>query len=167
MKELIKTIVLVLLAVATVYLFVKIESTNKKMSDLTSADSLHLITINDFDHNLNDLSLEFIGRGKHIQQFQAALAQLDDKLDSVNQALGVQIENTNTVIAELKMDLDSRLATMKSDHDNLNERLGKFRRETNRTLTDIQSAISRMGREFGDLEKRVKTLETPPAPPKK
>jgi chromosome segregation ATPase len=83
-------------------------------------------------------------------------------MDSINLALSDKIEGTNTNIAELKADIDSRFNTMKSDQDDINERLGKFQRETSRTLTDLQSAITRMSREFSDLEKRVKTLETPP-----
>jgi len=167
MKELLKTIAIILLLVAMVYYFFEFETLNARMDSLTEMDSTHAVTINDFDHNLNDLDLEFRGRGKHIQQFQNSLAQMSAKMDSINLALSDKIEGTNTNIAELKADIDSRFSTMKSDQDDINERLGKFQRETSRTLTDLQSAITRMSREFSDLEKRVKTLETPPTPAKK
>jgi len=167
MKELIKTIALVLLVVAMVYFFFEFEKVNARMETLNSLDSTHSVTITDFDHNLNDLDLEFQGRGKHIQQFQKSLDQMSARMDSLNLALTDKIEETNNGIAELKMDIDTRFTSMKSDQDDVNERLGKFQRETSRTLTDLQSAITRMSREFGDLDKRVKVLETPPAPAKK
>jgi len=167
MKELMKTIALVLLILAAVYFFFAFEKINMRMETLNSLDSTHSVTITDFDHSLNDLDLEFQGRGKHIQQFQKSLEQMGNKLDSVNLALSDKIEATNTSIAELKIDIDSRFSKMKSEQDDINDRLGKFQRETQRTLTDLQSGMTRMSREFGDLEKRVKTLETPPAPPKK
>lgn len=167
MKELIKTIALVILVVAMVYFFFEFEKMNTRMETLNSLDSTHSVTINDFDHNLNDLDLEFQGRGKHIQQFQKTLDQMSAKMDSMNLALTDKIEETNNGIAELKMDIDTRFSTMKTDQDDINEKLGKFQRETTRTITDLQSGITRMSREFSDLDKRVKTLETPPAPAKK
>ncbi|MCK9483460.1 MAG: hypothetical protein M0R34_03760 [Candidatus Marinimicrobia bacterium] len=167
MKELIKTIALVLVVAAVVYFFFEVEKVNSRMDILNSRDSTHSVTIVDFDHNLNDLSLEFVGRGKHIQQFQQSLKEMDAKLDSSNMAISDMIEETNTSIAELKMDLESRLTELKTDQDDVSERLNKFQRETQRTLTDLQSAITRIGREFGDLDKRVKTLETPPTTGKK
>lgn len=167
MKELIKTIVIILLVIAVGYFFYQNDKLVKQMTKLTEADSVHAITITDFDHNLNDLELQFIGRGKHIQQFQTALAQMNARLDSIDQIFAGKIEQVNTNIAELKMEMDNQFSTLKTSQDDLNERLNKFQRETNRSLTDLQTAISRMGREFTDLEKRVKTLETPPAPPTK
>jgi len=167
MKELIKTIALVLVVVAVVYFFFEFEKVNKRLDILNARDSTHSVTINDFDHNLHDLSLEFVGRGKHIQQFQQSLKDMNSRLDSVDLALSDKIEETNTSIAELKIDIDSRFNVMKSDQDGINERLNKFQRETQRTLTDLQSAVTRMSRELSDLDKRVKTLETPPTPAKK
>ncbi len=167
MKELIKTIALVIAIVAVVYFFFEFEKVNTKMNSLMEADSTQKVTINDFDHDLNDLDLEFQGRGKHIQQFQKSLERMNAKMDSIDLALNDKIESTNTSIAELKMDIDTRFSSMKSEQDAVDERLSKFQRETSRTLTDLQSAITRMSREFSDLDKRVKVLETPPAPTKK
>lgn len=167
MKELIKTIVIILLIIAVGYFFYQNDKLVKQVIRLSEADSVHAVTINEFDHNLYDLELQFKGRGKHIQQFQAALAQMNARLDSIDQVFATKIEQTNTSIAELKMDMESQFNNVKTSMDEQSERLTKFQRETNRTLTDIQTAISRMGREFSDLEKRVKTLETPPTPPKK
>jgi len=167
MKELIKTIALVLVVAAVVYYFFEIEKVNSQMDILNARDSTHIVTINDFDHDLSDLNLEFIGRGKHIQQFQQALKDMNARLDSSNMSLDDKIEETNTKIAELKMDFDTRLNELKNGQDELADRLNKFQRETQRTLTDLQSAITRIGRELSDLDKRVKTLETPPATGKK
>ncbi|HPC35283.1 MAG TPA: hypothetical protein P5268_03365 [Candidatus Marinimicrobia bacterium] len=167
MKELIKTIALVLVVVAVVYFFFEFEKVNTRLDVLNARDSTYSVTINDFDHNLNDLNLEFIGRGKHIQQFQKSLKSMNSRLDSVNMALSDKIEETNTSIAELKIDVDSRFNGMKSSQDEISERLNKFQRETQRTLTDLQTAVTRMSREMSDLDKRIKILETPPAPAKK
>lgn len=167
MRELIQFILIIVLIVAVGYLIYQNNQLVEKVNNLSEADSVHALKVNEFDHNLNDLELQFIGRGKHIQQFQQDLKRMNNRLDSIDMVFANKIEQLNLNITELKMDIDNRFNQVRAQQEEQSEKLTRFQRETNRTLTDLQTAISRMGREFTDLEKRVKTLETPPTPPKK
>jgi len=167
MKELIKTIVIALLVVVAIYYAFVVSKVNDRMDQLNAADSVHVVNIERFDHNVHDLELQFIGRGKHIQQFQRDLAALDEKLDETARKFDVKIDSLGLLIRELKMNTEAELANLKRDQDDTANRLSQFQRQTNRSLTDIQTAASRLNREFNDLQKRVKTLENPPEDSKK
>jgi len=167
MKELIKTIVIALLVVVAIYYAFVVSKVNDRMDQLNAADSVHVVNIERFDHNVHDLELQFIGRGKHIQQFQRDLAALDEKLDETARKFDVKIDSLGLLIRELKMNTEAELANLKRDQDDTANRLSQFQRQTNRSLTDIQTAASRLNRELNDLQKRVKTLENPPEDSKK
>jgi len=162
MKELIKTIVLVLLVAVAIYFTFVVNKVNDRMDQLNTADSVHVVNIERFDHNVHDLELQFIGRGKHIQQFQKDLSAMDEKLDDTARRFDVKIDSLGLLIRELRMNTEAELANLKRDQEDTANRLSQFQRTANRSLTDIQTAASRLTRELSDLEKRVKTLETPP-----
>ncbi|MDO9548099.1 MAG: hypothetical protein Q7J65_03940 [Candidatus Marinimicrobia bacterium] len=163
MKELIKTIVLVLLVAVAVYYAFVVNKVNDRMDQLNAADSVHVVNIDRFDHTVHDLDLQFKGRGKHIQQFQRDLTALDEKLDNTARKFDVKVDSLGLLIRELRMNTETELANLKRNQEDTADRLSQFQRNTNRSLTDIQTAVSRLNRELSDLEKRVKTLETPPA----
>jgi len=167
MKEIIRTIVLVALIVVAVYFALVVNKLNLRMDYLNAQDSTHVVRITKFDHNLNDLELQFIGRGKHIQQFQRDLSLIRQDLEQNARRFDVKVDSLGLLIRELQSNTDNQLAILKRDQDETSERLTQFQRQTNRTLTDIQTALSRVNREKDELEKRVKTLETPPQEKKK
>lgn len=167
MKELIKTIVLVLLVVVAVYFTFVVNKVNDRMDQLNIADSLHVLNIERFDHTVHDLELRFQGRGKHIQQFQARQDEFDNRLDATVRRFDVKVDSLGLLIRELRTNTETEMALLKRDLDGVTERLSQFQRQTNRTLTDLQTAASRINRELSDLEKRVKVLETPPGETKK
>ena len=167
MKEIIRTIVLVALIVVAVYFALVVNKLNLRMDYLNAQDSTHVVRITKFDHNLNDLELQFIGRGKHIQQFQRDLSLIRQDLEQNARRFDVKVDSLGLLIRELQSNTDNQLAILKRDQDETSERLTQFQRQTNRTLTDIQTALSRVNREKDELEKRVKILETPPPEKKK
>ena len=167
MKEIIRTIVLVALIVVAMYFALVVNKLNLRMDYLNAQDSTHVVRITKFDHNLNDLELQFIGRGKHIQQFQRDLSLIRQDLEQNARRFDVKVDSLGLLIRELQSNTDNQLAILKRDQDETSERLTQFQRQTNRTLTDIQTALSRVNREKDELEKRVKTLETPPQEKKK
>ena len=167
MKELIKTIVLVLLVVVAIYFAFVVSKVNNRMDQLNVADSVHVINIDGFDHNLHDLDLRFIGRGKHIQQFQRDLKALDQKLDITARKFDAKIDSVGLLISELRMNTEAELANLTRDQKKADERFSQFKRQTDRTLIDHYKDIKSLLREKNDLEKRVKILETPPEDPKK
>ncbi len=159
MKEVIKTIVIVLLVAVAVYFAFIIGKVNARMDVLNTQDSVIVEVNNDFDHNLHDLELQFIGRGKHIQQFQGDLKDMYRKLDETAIMFAAKIDSVLLVFSEFKMNTETELENLKSEQEQASDRLSKLQRQTNRTLTDLQTALSRMNREIGDLEKRVKAVE--------
>ena len=167
MKEIIRTIVLVALIVVAVYFALVVNKLNLRMDYLNAQDSTHVVRITKFDHNLNDLELQFIGRGKHIQQFQRDLSLIRQDLEQNARRFDVKVDSLGLLIRELQSNTENQLAILKRDQDETSERLTQFQRQTNRTLTDIQTALSRVNREKDELEKRVKILETPPPEKKK
>jgi hypothetical protein len=167
MKEIIRTVVLVALIVVAVYFAFVVNKVNLRMDYLNAQDSTHVVRITEFDHNLNDLELQFIGRGKHIQQFQRDLNIIRQDLANTVRRFDVKVDSLGLLIRELQSNTENQLVILKRDQDETSEHLTQFQRQTNRTLTDIQTAVSRVNREKDDLEKRVKVLETPPPEKKK
>jgi len=162
MKEIIRTVVLVALIVVAVYFAFVVNKVNLRMDYLNAQDSTHVVRITQFDHNLDDLELQFIGRGKHIQQFQRDLIIIRQDLENTVKRFDFKVDSLGLLIRELQSNTENQIAILRRDQDETSERLTQFQRLTNRTLTDIQTALSRVNREKDELEKRVKVLETPP-----
>lgn len=167
MKELLRTIVLVLLVGVAIYYAFEASQVNNRMDALNAQDSIHVVNIKEFDHNLHDLELQFIGRGKHIQEFQHELKMLNLRLDKTEQLFASKIDSVSLLISELRMNIEAELTRLGSQQEQTANRLSQLQRQTNRTILDLQTAASRLNRELGDLEKRVKKLETPPEEKKK
>lgn len=162
MKELIKTIVIIILVAVSAYLVYEMNKVNRTLATLNTQDSVRVVTIEQFDHGLNDLELQFIGRGKHIQQFQTDLQALNNKLDQTTKLFDAKLDSVSLSINELRANSEAQLAILKSDQDAIADRLTKLQRTTNQSVMDLQTALSKINRDFIDLEKRVKTLENPP-----
>jgi chromosome segregation ATPase len=162
MQKIITTIVLVLLVAVAVYFAFVVNKVNARMDELNSADSLHVANIDRFDRELHDLDLQFIGRGKHIQQFQTALANMDEKLTTTRRQFRAKVDSLGLIVNENQINTEAALTSLKTALDETSERLTRLQRETNRSITDLQTALSRLNREYTDLEARVKTLENPP-----
>jgi len=159
MKEAIKTIVIVLLVFAAVYFALVVDKVNNRMDEINVQDSLNVVANEDFDHQLHDLRLQFIGRGKHIQEFQKSVADLNQKLDLTKAIFSAKVDSVGLIIGELRMNTEAELSSINNNIEQLNGQLASFKRQTQRTLTDLQTNISRMNREMSDLEKRIKAVE--------
>ncbi|RKY56639.1 MAG: hypothetical protein DRP89_01020 [Candidatus Neomarinimicrobiota bacterium] len=159
MKEVIKTIVIVLLVAVAVYFAFIIGKVNARMDVLNTQDSVIVEVNNEFDHNLHDLELQFIGRGKHIQQFQRALKDMDRKLDETAIMFAAKIDSVLLVFSEFQMNTETELGNLKSEQDQISDRLSELKRKYNRRLTDLETALPSINRKIGALEKRVKAVE--------
>ncbi|MDD5765378.1 MAG: hypothetical protein PHW79_03855 [Candidatus Marinimicrobia bacterium] len=162
MKELIKTIMIILLVIVSGYLVYEMNNMERTLADLDVQDSIRVVTVEQFDHGLNDLELQFIGRGKHIQQFQIDLQQMNNKLDETTKNFDMKLDSISVAINELRSTTESQLANLKTDQESIGDRITKLQRNTNQSVMDLQTALTKLNRDFSDMEKRVKTLETPP-----
>lgn len=161
MKEVIRTVVIVLLIVAAFYYAFIVDKVNNRMDFLNTQDSIH-VEINDkLNRNLHDLELKFIGRGKHIHQFRRDLKQLDYKLDETSAIFQSKLDSLALIFSEFRMNTETALDILKTEHEDVSARLSKFQRQTNRSITDLQTYLSRLNRELGDLETKVKEIESP------
>ena len=161
MKEIIKTVVIILLVAVAVYFALVVGKVTTRMDVLNTQDSLHVIANEDFDHGLYNLNLKFIGRGKHIQQFQRDLKELDFKLDMTSAMFQAKLDSLGLLVSEFRIATETALDNLKNNLESTDEKLRKVRRTTDRLNTDLQNGLMTLRREIGELDKKVKALETP------
>ncbi len=159
MKDVIKTIAIVILVGISIYFAYKFGTVNERMTVLNSQDSLQSIQVESFDHAVHDLKLQFIGRGKHIQEFQKSVADLNEKLDDTKEELLVKIEDLNFALEEFKTATNSELTTIKNDAAETSQKLSTVKREANNEIMDLKSIMRRLNRNLKSLEDEVEALD--------
>lgn len=159
MKDVIKTIAIVILAGVSVYFAYKFGTVNERMSVLNSQDSLQAIQVSNFDHNVHDLKLQFIGRGKHIQEFQKSVADLDAKLNDTKSELSSKIDDVNFSLEEFKAVTNTELNSLKTNLAETDDKLSKVKRETNNEILDLKNLLRRVNRQVKQVADKVDELE--------
>ena len=159
MKDVIKTIAIVILAGISIFFAYKFGTVNERMGVLNSQDSLQAIQVDKFDHNVHNLELKFIGRGKHIQEFQRAVADLDAKLDATKSELESKIDNVNFALEEFKAATNTELNSIKTNVSETSDKLAAVKRETNNELMDLKSLMKRLDRSIKSVKTQDETLD--------
>ena len=159
MKDVIKTIAIVILAGISIYFAYKFGTVNERMVVLNSQDSLQAIQVESFDHAVHDLELKFIGRGKHIQEFQKAVADLDSKLDATKRELDSKIDDVNFALEEYKAATGTELTVIKTNLSETSDKLAAVKRETNNEIMDLKSIMQRLNRSIKSVKDEVETLD--------
>ncbi|MBN2279522.1 MAG: hypothetical protein JXQ65_02980 [Candidatus Marinimicrobia bacterium] len=159
MKDVIKTIAIVILAGISIYFAYKFGTVNERMTVLNSQDSLQAIEVNRFDHAVKDLELQFIGRGKHIQEFQKDLEKLESKLNETKNELERKIDDVNFALEEYKATTGTELNSIKINLNETSDRLSTVKRETNNEIMDLKSIMQRLNRSLKTLEDDLKALD--------
>ncbi len=159
MKEVIKTIAIVILVGVSIFFAYKFGTVNERMTVLNSQDSLQSIQVESFDHALHDLELKFIGRGKHIQEFQNSVADLNRKLDETKQELATKIDDVNFSLEEFKSSTNAELTGLKTQLQETSDKLSSVRRETNNEILDLKQILRRLNRNLNNIEDQVESLE--------
>jgi len=167
MKEIIKTIVIVILVIVAIYFSFLVGKLNNRMDYLNRQDSLITSQYDDFSFRLKDLELQFIGRGKHIQQFQRDLKDLELMLYEKEAKLISRIDSVGLLLSDFKIETNNQLQNLKNSIDAVDERLASFQRQMTRSTTDLQTATIRLKRNLKDLDERLKTVEKKVFPKKK
>jgi len=159
MKEVIRTVVIVLLIVVAFYYAFIVDKVNNRMDFLNIQDSIHVEANDKFYRNLHDLELQFVGRGKHIKAFQDSLEALNGRLELTAALFNEKLDSLALIFSEFRMNTETALEILKTDNEDVSARLSKFQRQTNRSITDLQTYLSRLNRELGELDTRVKAVE--------
>ena len=159
MKEVIKTIAIVILVGVSIYFAYRFGSVNERMSVLNAQDSLQAIQVESFDHAVNDLELKFIGRGKHIQEFQKSVEKLDAKLGETKTELMNKIDDVNFALEEFKAATNTELVSLKNNLNETSDKLSEVKRETNNEIMDLKTIMRRINRAVQSLEDDLKALD--------
>jgi len=159
MKDVIKTIAIVILAGVSIFFAYKFGTVKETMGVLNSQDSLQAIQVEKFDHDVHDLELKFIGRGKHIQEFQKAVADLDAKLDNTKRELENKIDEVNFALEEFKATTNTELNGIRTNISETSDKLAAVKRETNNEIMDLKSIMQRLNRSIKSVKDEVEALE--------
>ncbi len=159
MKEVFKTILIVILAGVSIYFAYQFGKVNDRMTVLNSQDSLQNIDVEGFDHAVHDLNLQFVGRGHHIQEFQSALEKYGEKLDRTRDQFDMKIDSLGMLLGEFKMNTETKLAQLDSKISDISEQLTTNKREADRKILDNRDLIRKMNRTMKQLDTKIKELE--------
>ncbi|MCF7885115.1 MAG: hypothetical protein K9M80_01350 [Candidatus Marinimicrobia bacterium] len=159
MKEVIKTIVIVILAGVAIFYGIKFNKVNQRMDVLNSQDSLQSIQVNKFDHRVHDLELMFEGRGKHIQNFQSRLADFDKELDDTYNKFNNKVDSLDYVFQAFKSQTENALDGLKKSQTELNDRIYEVRKESRDRYQDLRQLLRRTTRKVTGIENDVEDLQ--------
>ncbi len=159
MKDVIKTIAIVILAGISIFFAYKFGTVNEHMAVLNSQDSLQTIQVESFDHRVHDLKLQFIGRGKHIQEFQKSVEDLDTKLNNTKRELINKIDDVNFALEEFKTATNTEFNSVKENAKETSEKLSKVKRETHNDIMDLNNVLRRLSRQLKTLEGKIEKLD--------
>jgi len=159
MKEVIKTIVIVILAGVAIFYGVKFNKVNQRMDVLNSKDSLQTVQVNKFDHRVHDLELMFKGRGKHIQNFQKRLKDFDQELDETYNKFNNKVDSLDYVFQAFKSQTQNSLEGLKSSQTELNDRIYEVRKESRDRYQDLRQLLRRTTRKVSGIENDLENLQ--------
>lgn len=159
MKEIIKTIVIVILAGVAIFYGIKFNKVNQRMDVLNSQDSLQSIQVNKFDHRVHDLELKFEGRGKHIQNFQKSLAEFDKELDETYNKFNNKVDSLDYVFQAFKSQTETALDGLKNSQTELNDRIYEVRKDSRDRYQDLRQLLRRTTRKVSSVENDLENLQ--------
>jgi chromosome segregation ATPase len=159
MKEVIKTIVIVILAGVAIFYGVKFNEVNQRMDVLNSKDSLQTVQVNKFDHRVHDLELMFEGRGKHIRNFQQSLKDFDQELDETYNKFNNKVDSLDYVFQAFKSQTQNSLEALKSSQTELNDRIYEVRKESRDRYQDLRQLLRRTTRKVSGIENDLENLQ--------
>lgn len=107
------------------------------------------------DEDYRRLTLRFDGRGKHIQKLQNDLVNLGRRLRTISDSLGNQIEETRYRLEQSDEVLRNDLRTLRADLRGLTDDLTTYRRQSNRSILDVQAKITRMEDDIEAIDRKV------------
>ncbi len=159
MKEVIKTIAIVILAGVAIFYGVKFNNVNSRMDVLKSKDSLQSIQVNKFDHRVHDLELMFEGRGKHIRNFQGKLKDFDQELDETYNTFNNKVDSIDYVFQAFRSQTETALDGLKKSQTELNDRIYQVRKDARDQYQDLRQLLRRTSRKVRSLESDFEEMQ--------
>jgi len=159
MKEVIRTIVIVILVAAAIYYAFVVNRVEDRMAVLDEQDSLQTIQVEEFDHKVHDLELRFEGRGKHIRQFHERQDEFDMHLNILNRKIDTKVDSLGLIVRQLRVNTENELTKLQNQQAETESKLSELRRKQQSDISDLRQIMRRMNQEINELDDRLESIE--------
>ena len=159
MQKIINILVVVLLGVTLYYTIYVDYKRSRTMKELTTSGIELQGHKNMIDEEYRRLSLKFEGRGKHMQRMQESIKNLGSRLTVITDSLGNKIEETNYLLSQVEELLREDIRRVESDVRALSDEMTTYKRRTNRSILDMQDALSTLEDDLKALQEKVEPEE--------
>ena len=159
MQKIINILVVVLLGVTLYYTIYIDYKRSRTMKELTTSGVELQGHKNMIDEEYRRLSLKFEGRGKHMQRMQENIKNLGSRLIAITDSLGNKIEETNYLLSQVEELLREDIRRVEGDVRALSDEMTTYKRRTNRSILDMQDALSTLEDDLKALQEKVEPEE--------
>lgn len=159
MQKIINILVMVLFGITLYYTIYVDYKRSRTMKELTTNDVELQGHKNMIDEEYRRLSLKFEGRGKHMQRMQANIKNLGSRLMVVTDSLGNKIEETNYLLSQVEELLREDIRRVEGDVRALSDEMTTYKRRTNRSILDLQDALTTLEGDLKAFQEKVDPKE--------
>ena len=159
MQKIINILVVVLLGVTLYYTIYVDYKRSRTMKELTTSGIELQGHKNMIDEEYRRLVLKFEGRGKHMQRMQENIKNLGSRLIVITDSLGNKIEETNYLLSQVEELLREDIRRVEGDVRALSDEMTTYKRRTNRSILDMQDALSTLEDDLKALQEKVEPEE--------
>ena len=159
MQKIINILVAVLLGVTLYYTIYIDYKRSRTMKELTTSGIELQGHKNMIDEEYRRLSLKFEGRGRHMQRMQVNIKDLGSRLIVITDSLGNKIEETNYLLSQVEELLREDIRRVEGDVRALSDEMTTYKRRTNRSILDMQDALSTLEDDLKALQEKVEPEE--------
>jgi len=145
--------IMIILLVAGGYVQYSYTLAQEKMEKLDQQQQVHVADVNnEFREDLRVLNLQFIGRGKHLQQAQKDIVANTDFIKAVTDSLSDMIEDVRFNLSELERSTERQFSSLSGYIEDIEG-------ELNRTKKSIRSLRGALDQDIQNLKNNIKELE--------
>jgi len=159
MQKIINVLVVVLVAVVIYYGVIVDYQRSTALAELATSDVELQGHKKVIDEEYRRLSLQFDGRGKHIQRMQSDLAGLTRRLGVVVDSLGNRIAETNFLLQQAEERLRDDIRDLQGEFTTVTDDLSTYKRRTNRAILEIQENLTQIEGDIKALDEKVNPKE--------
>ena len=128
----------------------------KRMDVLNQNDKEHVdIVQKEFREDLRVLNLQFIGRGKHLQKAQRDIVANTNLINATADSLSDMIGEVQYNLDEVERETFKRFGDVETDLADLEDDLGRLRRKTTQSLSEIHQKLTLLERELKNVSDKV------------
>lgn len=127
-----------------------------RMDKMEQEQLTHVKEVNeDFAEQLRVLNLQFIGRGKHLQQAQKDIIANTELIDVRTDSLIDMINEVDYALRETNRKITKEFASLNQDIDDIRESVSGLRRRTTEQLLDLDQKLTTIRSDIKKLNDKV------------